>query len=292
MTSSAATKALVIVSGLSGSGKSTALNILEDMGLFCVDNLPAAMAPDLVDLFFRSSAETYAGLALGMDLRQPALAQQWQEILTKLHPSPTILFLEASTPTLLRRYATTRRPHPLGSTTPGLEQAIETERSLLAIIRDGAHLVIDTTHYSIHDLRRAIQSRWETLSTAPQGMRLHLITFGFKHAVPSEADTLLDVRFLPNPYFKPSLRQGTGQDPEVAAYVLENPVAQAFLPKLMEFLDTVVPLMEAEGRFRFTLALGCTGGRHRSVAVAERIAAHFRTQGRIVTIEHRHWTLP
>ncbi|MBC7354978.1 MAG: RNase adapter RapZ [Desulfomicrobiaceae bacterium] len=287
-----ATKPLVIVSGLSGSGKSTALNILEDMGLFCVDNLPAAMAPDLVDLFFRSSADAYAGLALGMDLRQPALAQQWQEILAKLHPTPTVLFLEASTSTLLRRYAATRRPHPLSTTTPGLEQAIETERSLLAVIRDGAHLVIDTTHYSIHDLRRAIQSRWETLSSAPQGMRLHLITFGFKHAMPSEADTVIDVRFLPNPYFEPSLRQGTGQDPEVAAFVLENPIAQAFLPKLIGLLDTMIPLLEAEGRFRFTLALGCTGGRHRSVAVAERVGAHFRTQGRTVTVEHRHWTLP
>lgn len=292
MTSPTATKPLVIVSGLSGSGKSTALNILEDMGLFCVDNLPAAMAPDLVDLFFRSSADAYAGLAVGMDLRQPTLAQQWQDILSQLHPAPTVLFLEASTSALLRRYATTRRPHPLGSATAGLEQAIETERALLATIREGAHLVIDTTQYSIHDLRRAIQSRWETLSAAPQGMRLHLITFGFKHAVPAEADTIVDVRFLPNPYFEPSLRPGTGQDPEVASYVLDTPAGQAFLPKFMDFLDTIIPLLEAEGRFHFTLALGCTGGRHRSVAVAERVAAHFRAQGRTVTVEHRHWTLP
>ncbi len=163
---------------------------------------------------------------------------------------------------------------------------------MLAPIRQRADLVIDTTHYSVHDLRRAIQDRWEALSAAPRGMRLHIITFGFKHAIPAEADTILDVRFLPNPYFEPALRPGTGQDPQVAAYVLENPTGQTFLPRLLEFLDTLIPLMESEGRYRFTLALGCTGGRHRSVAVAERVAAHFRAQGRNVTLEHRHWTLP
>lgn len=283
---------VVIVSGLSGSGKSTVLDILEDMGLLCVDNLPAAMAPDLVELFFRSSSGCYAGLALGMDLRQPSLAHEWHEVLAKLRRRPIILFTEATTAELMRRYATTRRPHPLCTATPGLEQAIETERALLAPIRQHADLVIDTTHYSVHDLRRAIQDRWEALSAAPPGMRLHLITFGFKHAIPAEADTLLDVRFLPNPYFEPRLRPGTGQDPEVAAYVLDNPAGQAFLPKLLDFLDTLIPLLEAEGRYRFTLAIGCTGGRHRSVAVAERVAGHFRHQGRTVTIEHRHWTLP
>ncbi len=283
---------LVIVSGLSGSGKSTVLDILEDMGLFCVDNLPAAMAPDLVELFFRSSSHCYAGLALGMDLRQPSLAQEWHEVLAKLQRQPIILFTEAASQELVRRYATTRRPHPLCTTTPGLEQAIETERALLVPIRQHADLVIDTTHYSVHDLRRAIQDRWEALSAAPRGMRLHIITFGFKHAIPAEADTLIDVRFLPNPYFEPELRPKTGQDLAVATYVLDNPTGQAFLPKLLDFLDTIVPLLEGEGRYRFTLAIGCTGGRHRSVAVAEQVASHFRHQGRTVTVEHRHWTLP
>jgi UPF0042 nucleotide-binding protein len=287
-------KNVVIVSGMSGSGKSTALNVFEDMGFFCVDGLPARMAPALIELFFNSSGQDYPGLAMGMDLRQQDFAPQWRELLhniERLAVRPTILFTDASSQVLLRRYATTRRPHPLASGNLGLEGAVEREREILEPVRNQADLVIDTSHHSVHDLRRVIQDKWGALASRSQGMRVHLISFGFKYGAPAEADMVTDLRFLPNPYFDESLRPLSGQDEAIASYVLDTDPGREYLRRLLDFLDFTLPLYSAEGRYRLTMAFGCTGGRHRSVAVTEAVLRHLQAQNFSVSLEHRHFSL-
>ena len=294
MQSPAEPKSVVIVSGMSGSGKSTALNVFEDMGFFCVDGLPARMAPALIELFFHSTGKDYPGLAMGMDLRQPDFVGQWKEVLgdiQKFSVQPTVLFTDASDQVLLRRYATTRRPHPLSTGNLGLEKAVQRERDILAPIRTQADLVVDTSHYSVHDLRRVLQDKWDCLASRCNGMRVHLISFGFKYGAPAEADTVMDLRFLPNPYFDEALRPLSGQDDAIAKYVLETQPGKEYLPRLLHFLDFTLPLYAAEGRYRLTMAFGCTGGRHRSVAVTEAVAAHLRSQDFSVSVEHRHLSL-
>ncbi|OIQ51599.1 glmZ(sRNA)-inactivating NTPase [Pseudodesulfovibrio hydrargyri] len=284
---------VVIVTGLSGSGKSTALKVFEDLGFFCIDGLPSEMSAKLADLILSFDTK-YRGLALGMDLRQFEFVDGWskaQEGFAQLGITPQVLFLEAKMAELVRRYATTRRPHPLESRNLGLEQALEMEKKLLEPVRLGAVLVLDTTDYSIHDLRRVIQTKWSSLKDVSKGMRVHIITFGFKYGVPSEADLVFDLRFLPNPYFDKSLRPLSGQDKAVADYVLGNPTGEGFIKRFHEFLLYILPLYAEEGRYRITLALGCTGGRHRSVSVAESVLATLKEKGYTVSIEHRHMEL-
>ena len=180
---------VVIVTGLSGSGKSTALNVFEDLGFFCIDGLPSEMSPKIADLILKFDSE-YRGLALGMDLRQLEFVEGWEQALqdfASLGITPQVVFLEARMSELVRRYATTRRPHPLENRNLGLEQAIDQEKELLEPVRAGAALVVDTTNYSIHDLRRVIQTKWSAIEEVGRGMRVHIITFGFKYGVPSEA---------------------------------------------------------------------------------------------------------
>lgn len=284
---------VVIVSGMSGSGKSTALDVFEDMGFFCVDGLPVRMAPALVEFFLQSMAKEYSGLALGMDLRQADFAGQWREALKdmeKFSIHPALIFLDASDQTLLRRYATTRRPHPLADVS-GLEVALGREREILRPIRAQADLVVDTSDHSVHDLRRVIQKKWRNLTSRNQGMRVHLISFGFKYGVPAEADMVMDLRFLPNPYFDEALRPMSGKDEPIAQFVLGQEPGREYLRRLLEFLDFTLPLYSSEGRYRLTMAFGCTGGRHRSVAVTESVLAYLRSRDYAVTVEHRHFSL-
>jgi len=284
---------VVVVTGLSGSGKSTALNVFEDLGYFCVDGLPAAMLPKLVSLFLGKDSK-HRGLALGMDLRQHDFLDQWNDALQELSAKGIfvrVLFVEAKDASLMRRYATTRRPHPLESASLGLEQALTRERAMLSPLRKDAELVIDTSEYSIHDLRRMIQERFTSKENAGQGMRVHVLSFGFKYGVPAEADLVFDLRFLPNPYFVPELRPMSGKDQAVADYVFKVEPGITFQHKLQEFLLYLLPLYAAEGRYRIALAVGCTGGRHRSVAMAEHLLATLRDSGYSVTIEHRHFDL-
>lgn len=286
-------QSVVIVSGMSGSGKSTALDVFEDMGFFCVDGLPARMAPALVEFFLHSMDKEYSGLALGMDLRQADFAGQWRELLKdveKLSIRPALLFLDASDRVLLRRYATTRRPHPLTDGS-GLEAALGREREILRPIRAQADLVIDTSDHSIHDLRRVIRKKWQNLACRCQGMRVHLISFGFKYGAPAEADMVMDLRFLPNPYFDEELRPLSGQDEPIARFVLGEDPGREYLRRLLDFLDFTLPLYASEGRYRLTMAFGCTGGRHRSVAVTEAVLAHLCGRDYAVTVEHRHFSL-
>jgi len=284
---------VVVVTGLSGAGKSTALNVFEDLGYFCVDGLPAAMLPKLVALFMGKDSR-HRGLALGMDLRQHDFLDQWNEALQELSAKGVfvrVLFVEAKDASLMRRYATTRRPHPLESASLGLEQALTRERAMLSPLRKDAELVIDTSEYSIHDLRRMIQERFLSAEGKGQGMRVHVISFGFKYGVPAEADLVFDLRFLPNPYFVPELKPLSGKDQAVADYVFKAEPGLTFQRKLQDFLLYLLPLYAAEGRYRIALAVGCTGGRHRSVAMAEQLLATLRDSGYSVTLEHRHFDL-
>ncbi|BDQ32754.1 RNase adapter RapZ [Pseudodesulfovibrio portus] len=284
---------VVIVTGMSGSGKSTALNVFEDLGFFCIDGLPSEMSPKIADLVHKNDTK-YRGLALGMDLRQNEFVEGWDQALkdfAQIGISPQVVFLEAKKGELVRRYATTRRLHPLESTDLGLEKALEKEKELLAPVRMAAALVLDTTDYSIHDLRRVIQTKWSALEEAGRGMRVHIITFGFKYGVPSEADLVFDLRFLPNPHFDKDLRPLSGLDPAISKFVLDNEVGSGFNERFQDFMSYILPLYAEEGRYRITLALGCTGGRHRSVSVAESLLATLKKKGYSVSIEHRHMEL-
>ena len=286
---------LLLVTGLSGAGKSTVLNVFEDLGFFTVDGLPASMAPKLASLFLDTRDKRYKGLVLGLNIRQGEVLDEhygnWQLALGEIRSlglSPQILFVEARTEVLVQRYATTRRPHPLEGANLGLEQAILAEREQLEPLREKASLVLDTSNYSIHDLRRTVQGKWASMQTPHGGMRVHIITFGFKYAPPTEADFVFDLRFLPNPYFDESLRELTGKDEKIASYVLAKDPGKSFLGKLVNFIHYVLPLFNDEGRYRLTLAFGCTGGRHRSVAVAEQVYASLKNQDYAVSLEHRH----
>ncbi|WP_029894841.1 RNase adapter RapZ [Desulfohalovibrio reitneri] len=282
---------IVILTGLSGAGKSTALRVFEDMGFFCVDGLPVGMVPKLASLYKGQDHRNTRGLALGMDIRQHDFLDDWNaaaDEITSQGLRTQIVFLEAETGELLRRYHETRRPHPLEQEDMGLEQALAEERRILSPLRSQASLVIDTTTYSIHDLRRALQEKWANLAENGQGMRVHVISFGFKYASPKEADLMFDLRFLPNPFFDERLKPLTGRDRDVADYVLQSPQGQSFSVKLLDFLQYLVPLYAQEGRYRLTIALGCTGGRHRSVATAEMVSKELKRAGYAVTLEHRH----
>lgn len=285
---------VVIVTGLSGAGKSTALKVFEDLRFFCVDGLPASMVPKLAGLFLTQDRGGYRGLALGMDLRQLDFLDDWNRAageLAGLGVQPRVLFLDCKPQELLRRYATTRRPHPLESANLNLEQALDQERRLLEPMRMAAELVLDTSGYSIHDLRRILQEKWATIRDQAQGLRVHVVSFGFKYGVPAEADMMFDLRFLPNPYFDPELRPLSGKDPAIAEYVLGGEPGATFIGKFLDFMHYVLPLFASEGRFRLTVGIGCTGGRHRSVAVSERLYASLREKGYPATLEHRHFAL-
>jgi RNase adapter protein RapZ len=282
---------LLIVTGMSGAGKSTAIHVFEDLGFFVVDGLPVGLLPKMSELFQGGHGADYRGLVLGMDLRQRNFPEEWTQAMERmgdLANSVGIVFIEATSDILLRRYAETRRPHPLESIDLGLEKALEEERKLLAPLRRKAELILDTSHYSIHDLRRAIQEKWRILGDPHQGLRIHLITFGFKYGLPPEADMVFDLRFLPNPHFVEELRSLTGQNPDVARYVLDNEQGEIFLKRLLGLLDDLLPMYGMEGRYRLTIALGCTGGKHRSVAVAEAVFKALKDRDYAVSLEHRH----
>jgi RNase adapter protein RapZ len=268
--------------------------VFEDMRFYCVDGLPASLLPTLVDLFGEDKARRYRGLALGIDARQADFLEEWQQAMNYLRSmshSPRVIFLEAKTHELVRRYSTTRRLHPLESQDAGLEHAIEMESEILASVRKEADIVIDTSEFSIHDLRRVLQEQWTTFAKGGYGLRVHLISFGFKYGVPLEADLVFDLRFLPNPHFESDLRPLSGKEPRIASYVLANEIGGPFLQRFTEFLAFLLPLYLKEGRYRLTIGLGCTGGRHRSVSVAEAVLSALRELGYEVFLEHRHLEL-
>ncbi|MBU1247794.1 MAG: RNase adapter RapZ [Proteobacteria bacterium] len=281
---------VIVVTGLSGGGKSTALKVFEDLGYFCVDGLPVSMLPKLVTIFSGRDAQ-HRGLVLGMDLRQLDFTVEWEEAVAEMKTlgfTVQTVYLDCRLDTLVKRYATTRRPHPLESESRGLRQALEEEKQLLAPIRRNAELVVDTTEYSIHDLRRTLQEKWAVIGESSGSLRVHIVSFGFKHGVPIDCDLLFDMRFLPNPYFDEALRPLSGKDKPIAEFVLESEIGKEFKQRFLDFLCYLLPLYTEEGRYRVTIGIGCTGGRHRSVCVSELMSAMLKELNYTVTLEHRH----
>ncbi len=282
-----------LIVGLSGAGKSTVLHVFEDMRLMTANGIPPALVPALAKLCAAPSFHKTRGMAVGIDQHSNAFVDELSEALNQLrhlNMTPRLLYLEATPEELMRRYATTRRPHPLELGNIGLEQAILEESKQLQPVRSMADIILDTSGYSIHDLRRAIQH----LHAAPEhshAMKVNLISFGFKYGVPREADLVFDLRFLPNPYFVSELRPFSGKDAGVADYIFASENAKAFQDNFFSFLTFLLPQFEKEGRYRLTIALGCTGGRHRSVAATERLAQKLQAMDYCVSIEHRHINL-
>lgn len=284
-----------VVTGLSGAGKSTALRVFEDLGFFTVDGLPASLTEEVLKMASHPSMEHFRGIALGMDIRQNNFPHDFEAAISamkKRNIEPWILFLEANHAAQMRRYAMTRRPHPLEKEGNALETAIITERTRLSALRDRADLVLDTSEFSIHDLRRAIQKIWNSSSGQPNRINVNILSFGFKFGIPQDADMVFDFRFLPNPFFLESLRPLSGRDKLVEDYIFSFPQADEFFSRLYEFIAYVLEKMENEGRYRVTIACGCTGGRHRSVAFAEKLSETLTRAGYMVSCEHRHISLP
>lgn len=285
---------VIVVSGLSGAGKSTALKVFEDLRYCTMDGLPVALVPDIMHVLDTSALSAFRGMVLGMDLRQSDFVRDFEHAMDRLNAlgfAPRTIFIEADTSSLMQRYATTRRPHPLESEGFGLEQALAEEKTRLAPVRDVADRIIDTTNYSIHDLRRVIQLDWSGEAGRIRALRVNVVSFGFKYGVPKEADLVFDVRFLPNPYFDEGLRPLSGLDEAIANYVFGNDAACAFRRNFLSFIEDTLPLYEEEGRYRLTIAVGCTGGRHRSVATAHALALALKKADYAVTTEHRHFAL-
>lgn len=276
---------VVIVSGLSGAGKSVTIKAFEDLGFYCVDNLPTALIPTFTDLLVQSNIER---VALGIDIRERHFLDGLFEVLASLQGHGhhmELLFLEASDDVLLRRFSETRRKHPLaiGGSVP---DGIALERELLAGLRQRATRIVDTSALTLHELRALVQAAYRAQGDDGR-MQVSVVSFGFKYGAPTNTDLLFDVRFLPNPHFDPELRQQTGQDSEVAKYVLENPTGRTFVQHLRDFLAMLMPLYEQEGKSYLTISIGCTGGKHRSVATTESVVQHLRHLGYRVSCQHR-----
>jgi len=287
-----AAQTIVVVTGLSGAGKSTALHALEDLGFFCIDNLPTVMAPDAVAACARGGI---ARVALGMDVRVREFLGEMSRVLEQLAAPPhklRVLFLDASDEALLRRFNETRRPHPLArqehqQEAVALLESVAAERERLAPLRARADDVVDTTSLSVHELRRAIVDRFGPSSGGAPPMNVRVVSFGFKFGVPVDADVVLDVRFLDNPHFVTELRPLPGTDARVTSYVLEKPETREFLEHAEKLLAFSLPKYEREGKSYLTIAIGCTGGRHRSVVLAHEIADRLRAKNRTVTVVDR-----
>ena len=289
-----ADKPIFIITGLSGAGKSTVLHVFEDMRLFTADGVPPELMPEMVRHLQSSSVEPSHGIALGFDQRRSEFMAELDQALHRLSGMgfrTKILYLEADPAVIMRRYATTRRPHPLEREGVGLEQAVPEELERLASVREIADNVIDTSSFSIHDLRRSIQRKWNSTQERLHTIKVNLISFGFKYGVPREADLVFDLRFLPNPYFVEALRPQTGKESAIAEYVFSEPSGKEFKKRLIDFLSFLLPLYDAEGRYRITVALGCTGGKHRSVAMTEALMRALKRQDYAVSVEHRHMEL-
>jgi UPF0042 nucleotide-binding protein len=278
---------IIIITGLSGSGKSTAMAAFEDAGFYCVDNLPVDLLPKFLELPIRSSSDI-AGIAFVMDLREKGFVLKYPSILESLRQKGyefKILFLEAEEEILLQRYSQTRRHHPL-TQSKGLLEGIRAEKCQLKELRVAAGTILNTSALTVHQLKATIFEIAQK-SVKPQSMRITVMSFGYKYGIPLEADLVFDIRFLPNPYFVERLKGLDGEAEPVRRYVLENSGTTEFLQKITDLLDYLIPLYQKEGKAYLTIAFGCTGGRHRSVVIAGTVYRHIRNRGVPVEIIHR-----
>jgi UPF0042 nucleotide-binding protein len=278
-------ESLVIVTGLSGSGKSWVNKCLEDMGYSCVDNLPLELVEPLLE------GSTAPRVGVNLDVRNPDFAARFPAILNRVRkrvPATRVLFCDASEEVLIRRFSETRRPHPLAGNRPLLE-ALRRERGMLEELRSLADVVVDTSGMTVHELRSFVQ---KTFVGDPKrtGMIVSATSFGFKFGIPHDVDLLFDVRFLANPHFVAELKGKTGNDPAVAAYIEKDADTEPFLSHLFGFLEYLLPLYEKEHKSYLSIGIGCTGGKHRSVYVAERLAAALHGRGIPVRVSHRDAT--
>lgn len=276
----------MVVSGSSGAGKSVALRVLEDLGYYCVDNLPI----DLLTQFVESIQHSSQNVAVSVDIRNlpkdPALLKNTLALLKKTH-DVTVIFLDAEDKELIKRYSETRRLHPLSliGEQCSLEQAVTLEKSILSDYREEADLVLDTTTKSIHDLSETLRSR--ILGRESKELVMVFESFGFKHGLPTDADYVFDVRFLPNPHWEPSLRPMTGLDKPVADYLAKHAEVIQLKEQIQQFLTTWLPALEKNNRSYLTVAIGCTGGQHRSVYITQQLGEYFKQQGKQVQIRHK-----
>ncbi len=274
-----------VITGLSGAGRSTAADVLEDRGWFVIDNMPLELMPGMAELALRDGAQAQR---VAFVIGSTAPAAELQLMLDGFERAGSrvrVLFLDARSDVLIRRFESTRRRHPAGAGAL-LSAAIEQERGLLDGMRELADVVVDTSDLNVHQLREKVADLFADASGDP-AMQVTVVSFGFKHGVPADVDLVLDCRFLPNPHWVEALRPQTGQDPEVRAYVLDQRLAEEFLTGLDGLLDVVLPAYEAEGKAYLTIAFGCTGGRHRSVAIAEEVARRLEARGLHPGVAHR-----
>jgi RNase adapter protein RapZ len=279
---------VVIITGLSGSGKSTAIHVLEDLGFYCIDNLPVTLIPRFLELC-EHSKEQISRVALGIDLRERVSLHEYPTVLAELHRSGQrvdILYFEANDDVLMRRFSETRRPHPTAGE-GGVLQGIWIERERLTGLRERATQVIDTSGLTVHDLRLKLRQLLDRRAHPRTSLFVTVESFGYKYGIPTDADIILDVRFLPNPFFVDELRAKSGLEAEVAAFVLQRSESERFLSQISSLLESTMPLYIREGKSYLTLAIGCTGGRHRSVVIAEELNRRFTNWGYTAHVRHR-----
>ncbi len=278
---------VVIISGLSGSGKTTAVRALEDLGFFCIDNMPVPLLPKVLELASGRAGPGIHSFAFVVDTRERSFLDQADETIDKLRQEGAIVevvFLEASDEKLIQRYSESRRPHP-ASDGGTVRDGIARERQLLAELRAHAEWIIDTSNKTVHELKAKIKGHFTGESESH--LKITILSFGFKHGLPRECDLVFDVRFLANPYFVEDLRPQSGLDPAVRDYVLGQPEAGGVLRLMRQVGDFMLPLYEREGKSYLTVGIGCTGGQHRSVAIAEEVASRWRGRGWSVEVRHR-----
>jgi UPF0042 nucleotide-binding protein len=277
---------LVVVTGLSGSGKSTAIHVLEDLGFYCIDNLPVALIPRVVELW-ESSQEEVRRVALGVDARERHFLDEVPSVFAELRTRGValeVIYLEASDDVLLRRFSETRRPHPAADG-GALADGIQRERQRLRALREASDRIIDTSALTVHELRAALRDLLERADTGT--MTVTLVSFGYKYGLPTDADLVFDCRFLPNPFFVEELRHRVGTDQAVADYVLKRAETQELLRHVAGLLDFALPQYQREGKSYLTIAVGCTGGRHRSIALVEELNRLLAARGYRVLVRHR-----
>jgi UPF0042 nucleotide-binding protein len=277
---------LVIISGISGSGKSTSVRQFEDMGFFCVDNLPIELIPKFLELCSQQG-NNIDKVALVVDIREKEFLKGYRKVLSEIGTRGfqyQVLFLDASDDVLIRRFSETRRKHPLAEAS--IQEGLALEREMLADVKESSHIVIDSSDFSIHDLRHTLRKHFGSAIRSAK-MSVSLVAFGFKYRIANNADLVFDVRFLPNPYFVDHLKNQTGKDSEVIRYVLDMKETQEFLKKLYDFIDYLLPRYVEEGKSYLTLGFGCTGGRHRSVVIADTVRKHLKEKGFQTSIWYR-----